>query len=257
MRHFLTLAIKPLVFKCNNLLVTVGFPASVPFSMKIPPSKGRPRKSEITRLKVMAWFNAVAEASGRTAAELEREFAQPEHIRWVNGVEIRPRLWEKYRRGEVEPRSVPSKGKKTSVVQDVENRYPGTAQWLTLPLWKLVDFNQPVTMDELKIIYEGMPQQIRGLIIKECVLEEEIFWRKQTGEDALLRQLAEIGGIDGITGMFALVREAQVCQQETRFYPRVKALLAELEKTKNLSSLAILVSEIRGPGHQLALPGLQ
>lgn len=208
--------------------------------MKKTTAKGRPRKSDITRFKVMAWFDAVAKASGKTAAQLEREFAPAEHVRWVNGMEIRPRLWEKYRRGEVEPRSIPSKGKKTSIVQEVENRYPGTAKWLSLPLWKLADFNLPVTMDELRAVYQGMPVEIRGLIMKEDVLEGAVFWRKQTGEGVLLRQLAAIGGLDGITAILALVREAHVCQQEPSFHPRVDALIAELGKTQNMSVLTKL-----------------
>lgn len=208
--------------------------------MKKTTTRGRPRKSEITRFKVMAWFDAVAEASGKTAADLEREFAPAAHVRWVNGMEIRPKLWEKYRRGEVEPRSIPSKGRKTSIVQEVESRYPGTAKWLSLPLWKLADFNQPVTMDELRAVYQGMPLEIRGLIIKDDVLEGEIFWRKQTDEDELLGQLAAIGGLDVATAILALVREAQVCQQEIKFHPRVNALFAELEKDKNMSVLTKL-----------------
>lgn len=209
-------------------------------AIKKTTSRGRPRKSEITRFKVMAWFDAVAEASGKTAADLEREFAPAAHIRWELGMEIRPKLWEKYRRGEVEPRSIPSKGRKTSIVQEVESRYPGTAKWLSLPLWKLADFNQTVTMDELRAVYQGMPLKIRGLIIKDDVLEGEIFWRKQTDEDELLRRLAAAGGLDGVTAILALVREAHVCQQETEFHSRVDALLAELEKTNNISVLTEL-----------------
>lgn len=205
--------------------------------MKKTTSRGRPRKSEITRFKVMAWFDAVAKASGKTAADLEREFAPPAHISWARGVEIRPKLWEKYRRGEVEPRSIPSKGRKTSIVQEVESRYPGTAKWLSLPLWRLADFNQPVTMDELRAVYQGMPLEIRGLIMKDDVLDGEVFWRKQTDEDELLRQLMAVGGLDGVTAILALVREAHVCQQETEFHPRVNALLAELEKPKTMSAL--------------------
>lgn len=205
--------------------------------MKKTTSRGRPRKSEITRFKVMAWFDAVAEASGKSAADLEREFAPASHFRLKNGMEIRPKLWEKYRRGAVEPRNIPSKGKKTSIVQEVESRYPGTAKWLSLPLWKLADFNQTVTMDELRAVYQGMALEIRGLIIKDDVLEGEVFWRKQTDEDELLQQLAAVGGVDGVTAILALIREAQICQQEKEFHPRINALLAELEKPKNMSVL--------------------
>lgn len=56
--------------------------------MKKTTTRGRPRKSEITRFKVMAWFDAVSKASGKTAADLEREFA-PAQVSWARGMEMR------------------------------------------------------------------------------------------------------------------------------------------------------------------------
>jgi hypothetical protein len=144
--------------------------------MKKISRKGRPRKDAITKLKVMAWFRAVAEASGKTSAQLEREFADPRHIRRSKdkNQEIRPGLWDKYRRGEVEPRARPINENRVSVVQAVEAKYPGTARVLTLPIWKLLDFNQPVTIEELDEIEKTVAPEIRHLHPDENVQGGEL-----------------------------------------------------------------------------------
>lgn len=140
--------------------------------MKKISRKGRPRKDAITKLKVMAWFRAVAEASGKTSAQLEREFANPDHIRRSKdkNQEIRPGLWDKYRRGEVEPRALPINGKPLSIVQAVEAKYPGTARVLTLPLWTLLDYSKPVTIEELDTIQKTLSPEVQRLHKEENVL---------------------------------------------------------------------------------------
>lgn len=192
-------------------------------------TRGRPRKSEITKLKVMAWFNVVTQVSGKSAAELEREFAADGRIKVEDGKEIRPCLWDKYRRGEVEPRMHPSKGRSISLVQAVEEKYPGTAKWLTLPLWRLLDFSHPVTMDELREVFKSMPPEIRDLIIKNNVLEGEIFWRARTDESILTQHIQKYDALIEFTMAAALVREAILWQQEALYKERVKHLLQRLQ----------------------------
>ncbi|MCL4470093.1 MAG: hypothetical protein M1547_02925 [Gammaproteobacteria bacterium] len=181
--------------------------------MKKLSSKGRPRKSEITRFKVMAWFNAVAEASGKTAAELEREFAPAEHVRWVNGMEIRPRLWEKYRRGEVEPRSGCSPKGAPNLVERVEQRYPETAVWLSSPLWRLAD-KAPMEMSDIRGIYEGLPKLLRSIFIMAPHEEGEVFWRRPVAVDHVCEILLRIGGLDALVVALALVKEAEITQYQ-------------------------------------------
>lgn len=154
--------------------------------MKKISRKGRPRKDAITKLKVMAWFRAVAEASGKTSAQLEREFADPNHIRKSKdkNQEIRPGLWDKYRRGEVEPRARPINENRVSVVQAVEAKYPGTARVLTLPLWKLLDFSQSMTMEELDEIEKSLPPRVQHLHVQENVLGKERLQAVHVGEAA-------------------------------------------------------------------------
>lgn len=194
-------------------------------------ARGRPRKSEITKLKVMSWFNAVAQASGKSAAELEREFAIEGRIKIEDGKEMRPCLWDKYRRGEVEPSLIPPKGRSISVVQAVENKYSGTAMWLKLPIWTLLDFNHPLSIDELRKTYESMPAEIRGLILKESALDGDIFWRKWTDEDVLRECINSATEIEKLTMAIALVREAALFQMEDVFERRNRFLWELLSNT--------------------------
>lgn len=159
--------------KLKQRLTTLTTPTCLP--KKKSARRGRPRKNAITKLKVKCWFSAVALASGKNAAELEREFADPNHIRRSKDTkrEIRPNLWDKYRRGEVEPRMRPSPGKSQSIVQTVEAKYPGTARILTLPLWMLLDLSQPVSMEELDEIQQGLPDEIQRRNIEKSDLDSE------------------------------------------------------------------------------------
>ena len=187
--------------------------------MKKSVPRGRPRKSAIMKLKVMAWFNAVAQASGKTAAELEREFADPSHIRRSKdkNKEIRPGLWDKYRRGEVEPRALPSKGKSLSVVQAVEAKYPGTAKVLTLPLWRLLDFSQPVTMEELEAIQNALSTGIHRLHADENALGRELS-RVESSETELPSPQRRLCAVIQQSTLNAIsVRHAMHNQQEAIF----------------------------------------
>lgn len=205
-------------------------------------AKGRPRKSEITRFKVMAWFNAVTEASSKTAAELEREFAQVEHVRWVNGVEIRPKLWEKYRRGEVEPRSGYSPQGMPNLVERVEQRYPGTAKWLSSPLWHLAD-KAPMAMDDIHKIYEGLPYLFRSIFIAAPHEASEVFWRRPVDPQHVCEILLRQGGFDALTTILAMIKEAEITQDQ---YQHSEAREAAQKCIAGMNHDQILDAELLG-----------
>lgn len=161
----------------------------------------------------MAWFNAVAEASGKTAAELEREFAPAEHVRWVNGMEIRPRLWEKYRRGEVEPRSGCSPKGVPNLVERVEQRYSGTAMWLSSPLWRLAD-KAPMEMSDIRGIYEGLPYLLRSIFIAAPHEASEVFWRWPVDPKHVCEILLRQGGLDALITALTMIKEAEITQDQ-------------------------------------------
>lgn len=196
--------------------------------MKKISRKGRPRKDAITKLKVMAWFRAVAEASGKSSAQLEREFADPNHIRRSKekNQEIRPGLWDKYRRGEVEPRARPIKENRVSVVQAVEAKYPGTARVLTLPLWRLLDFSQPMSMAELDAIEKTLSPVIKLLHARKNMLATTKHQtRRVNNAETPSPQLGFSNAIDRWTMKAISMRKRMLTQRESL----IELVLADIE----------------------------
>lgn len=207
--------------------------------------RGRPRKNEITKLKVMTWFGAVAMASGKTAAELEREFAGQGQVRRIKGREIRPKLWEKYRRGAVEPRMVPSKGKSVSIVQQVEQAYPGTSKWLTLPLWLVLDSEQR-TMGELHNVLRGLEMRVRHLLLFPEAPHDGPFWEMSCRDaERLVETLYDFNSLDATTALAVLIRQAEICQDQLLHEEAYWALITSVEALECDPPLKAILPQLR------------
>lgn len=208
-------------------------------------ARGRPRKGEIAKLKVMTWFNAVALASGKTAAELEREFSGQGQVRRVKGREIRPKLWEKYRRGAAEPRITPSKGKTISIVQQVELAYPGTAKWLTLPLWKLLEAKR-LTMDDLRNVLMGLENKVSSLLLFRKTPLGGFFWGQSCSDAVrLVETLYEIKSLDATIALAVLIRQAEICQDQLLHEEAYWALITIVEELECKLPLRMILPELR------------
>lgn len=178
------------------------------FSVAIYPYREDPF---IRSLRVQAWFRAVTVASGLTAGELERLF-----VRNNNTQSARSCIWNKYRRGEVVPRSGTLNNSQSNLVERVEATFPGTAKWLTLPLWRLAD-RAPMEMSEIRRCYESLPAPIRAMFIDRTATSTNIFWRRPSSDckrdcDTLLR----FSDPDGLTAVLTMYREAESIQDSTR-----------------------------------------
>ncbi|MGB4064756.1 MAG: hypothetical protein WBK19_13120 [Azonexus sp.] len=162
---------------------------------------------KIRSMRVRSWFYAVSQASGLTVGELEKEFRE-------EGSAQAPRscIWNKYKRGEVVPRSRFQGDGRPKLVERVEARYPGTEKWLFSPLWRLAD-EAPMEMSEIRRIYEGLPMKIRNFFILPPELASEVFWRHELLdiEPVLRHMLASRTGDDLLAGL-AMVREAELVQ---------------------------------------------
>lgn len=161
---------------------------------------------KIRSMRVRSWFHAVSQASGLTVGELEREFRE-------EGCASAPRscIWNKYKRGEVVPRSRYQGDGRPKMVERVEARYPGTEKWLFSPLWRLAD-EAPIVMGELREIYEDLPSRLRKLIVLPSALASDVFWRREFELQTLVTELFRFETIDDLQAGLALVREAEVCQ---------------------------------------------
>lgn len=166
---------------------------------------------EIRKMRVLAWFRAVSLASKLTPRELEKQFSEPESDRKVK----RSCVWDKYRRGEVVPRSGLRPDGGLNLVDRVEAAYPGTAKWLSLPLWRLLD-KAPMEMSEVRRYLEELPNLMQQIFIYGPAQSQNLFWRRDTDYDDACDYLLRFGNLDGLTAVLALIKEAEVIQDQYR-----------------------------------------
>lgn len=179
-------------------------------------SPGRPKENKLIReLKVKTWFAAIAEASGKTAYELEKEFA-PSYVDREEFGKHRARLWDKYRLGKAMPTVNEKEGGRRPIALLVEEKYPGTLKWLQSPIWMLLDLDIELSMNDLRSIYESLDPRIARLIINDK--KESLFWRKQGFDfDKLVTELHQTGTVDGLIALVCLWRESILCQQSALY----------------------------------------
>ncbi len=189
-------------------------------------SVGRPKKNKaLQQLRVQTWFNAVAEASGKTAYELEKEFA-PSTVDRENFNKQRARLWEKYRLGKTMPTIKEKKGGRKGIAQLVEEKYPGTIHWLTDERFDLANVDKEITMKFIREVFESLPPEIHKYIVRENANPSTLFWRKKfITEPAFYENLVRNPSPQAFIALLALLREALICQNETCFNLIKKALI--------------------------------
>lgn len=173
---------------------------------------GRPTLNPAYRIRAQAWFNAVSIATGKTSSELEILFANRNVKRKIISLGANPGLWRKYKLGLSCPKTKPSKGRK-SIVDRVEESFPGTSKWMSLPFWDVLT-DTPIEMGELKNIYLSLSQQVLDLIIIHKTKSTTTFWRKQTDIPKLCQQLINFGNLDAATAILALIKEAEATQNQ-------------------------------------------
>lgn len=160
----------------------------------------------IRRMRIRAWYQAVVEASALGSRELERLFCE-DPLSAAN----RSCIWEKYRRGEILPRSGNRTGGRPNVVERVERRYPGTARWLAMPLWRLAD-HAPMGMHELRAFYNSLQKPIRDIFIAPDVLPSDVFWRRGVSFLDSCLILKRFENLEGFSAVLAIIKEMEVRQ---------------------------------------------
>jgi hypothetical protein len=200
-------------------------------------SPGRPKENKLIReLKVKTWFAAVAEASGKTAYELEKEFA-PSYVDREEFGKHRARLWDKYRLGKTMPTIKERKGGRRPIALLVEDKYPGTLQWLISPIWNLADPSVLVTMEDLYGIYQSLESRIKSLLIEEELLNKpKVFWKKSyENHHDIVSQISKSIELGAFTAMLCLLRESILCQQQERYIMNLR-YFSNFPKPKHLTN---------------------
>ncbi len=179
--------------------------------MKTKQSKRYVENPKIRSMRVRSWFHAVSQASGLTVGELEREFREEGSARTPRSC-----IWNKYKRGEVVPRSRYQGDGRPKLVERVEARYPGTEKWLFSPIWLLLDA-VPMEMSDLRRIYEGLPLRIRGYFVLPSSLVTKVFWRCPLHSEQQLMEFLRFHTVEDLVAAVALIREAEIIQNRPLF----------------------------------------
>jgi hypothetical protein len=197
-------------------------------------SVGRPKTNKaLQKLRVQTWFNAVAEASGKTAYELEKEFA-PSTVDRENFNKQRARLWEKYRLGKTLPTIKEKKGGKKGIALLVDERYAGTLGVLEDPIWILSNPTSQMTMDDLKTVYSALDPEIKSLLVKDGNLNQMIFWRKSAEDfNELLNTLSLNTSFDSFKALLCLIHESLISKEEGKF-TSVLECLRKMSRNKKI-----------------------
>lgn len=204
---------------------------------------------EIRSMRIRAWYRAVVAASQLTPSELEQAFSL--------GTGDRPRscIWDKYRRGEVEPRR--GTGRQPGLIERVETSYPGTAVWLSSPLWRLAD-RAPMEMSEIRRIYEAMPKLIRSIFVATKEEATGLFWRRPVEVDHACEILRRFRDVDAFITLLTIMREAETIQDQDQYFVvshAVKEHLTELCETHDIIASTLGADLLRYLGNTWARPG--
>lgn len=179
---------------------------------------GQPKiNQELKRLKAQTWFNAVADISGKSAYQLEKEFCDLK-ILGEDFNKSRPRLWEKYKSGKAIPRFNVTFDKKAPIAILVEEKYPNTIQWLNGPLWNLANIDFELAMSDIRKIYASLPQEIRYQFIHQNNEYDNYFWRKRDeNAQAFYKSLASSNSPIAFIALLCVYREYLICQDKSNF----------------------------------------
>ncbi|MCX7168778.1 MAG: hypothetical protein NTY41_00415 [Proteobacteria bacterium] len=192
----------------------------------------------IRSMRVRTWFQAVKQASCPTlanrlvSAQLEREFSEREQ---APAASTRSCIWDKYKRGEVVPRSGSRRSGRLGMVERVERRCPGTAAWLNSPLWRMAD-KAPMEISELRRLYDGMGNDMRNFFIVDCA-PSGLFWRRWINAEDVCSRLALVDRVDALIILLALAKEAETIQDQRQHALAVEAVRENIllpTITKNL-----------------------
>lgn len=187
----------------------------------------RPYKEDpkIRAMRIQTWFRAVELASGgMTTHDLERQFSDKKIEKGKRSC-----IWNKYRAGTVAPRGGCSGSTGgLNLVDRVDAVYPGTAKWLTLPLWRLID-RAPMEMREIRQCYEALPSLLRSLFVIPMSQGPGIFWRRLVSPKEVARILYAKRDLEALIAILVQVKEAETIQSRNGYENGIAAALQVLE----------------------------
>jgi hypothetical protein len=175
---------------------------------------GRPSVDPAYKIATRLWFKLISEATGMTDSQLDVTFGKSK-----NGKKRTPKnrsgIWGKYKEGLVCPKFKPDINGNPSIVEKVDKVLPGSADFMTMPFW-LVLGNTNMDLSELKEVYLSLSEEVQELILMPELRPPKVtkFWRRPIKCAELFDALYEIGDIDAVTAVLALIKEGEATQNQ-------------------------------------------
>lgn len=182
---------------------------------------------EIRSHRVHTWVRAVRLKSKLSLLELEDKFSDSKG----SNDKHRSCIWDKYNRGDVVPRIGIKPSGELHLANRVEQCYPNTLQWLTSPMWRLID-KAPMSMNEVRATYECMPVLFRSIFVEPEYKITGLFWRRYTESQSCIETLKKLEALPAFIALLTLVKEAETTQDQWTHY---SALIAAIDMTQNLT----------------------
>ena len=173
---------------------------------------GRPKRANVDILRTQLWVSIVMMRSGLTLYALEREFL-PNQIKYNGSKVIRPRRLDRYRDGKMALLDVPGED---NLIDRVEVRFPGTAQWFRHPIWQALSHD---AMSEAAIL-NGL--KVLEPAVRRAVLTNKYPDGKQRSSRVPMfpretqRRLIRRGSFDALGAVVLMARFAEIARQKSQ-----------------------------------------
>lgn len=163
------------------------------------------------------------DVQARSGQETAEEFEQLLNRRSKRTI-LTKGQWSRHLRGDVSPQGSKS-GTPNSLVDRIEQWYPGTKLTFHHPVWRLLDFEFLLGPRELQQIYLGMDEDVweyfhfdQEFCEEGARPEDLFFWKPSLPDDELrMRILKDIDGFDGVAVGLIEARMAYLAQIPMEF----------------------------------------
>ena len=130
-------------------------------------------------------------------------------------------------------------------MQRVEREYPGTARWLELTLWKVLE-SEGLAIEDLVEIYREYPPVIRDLLLYPSRPRDCIFWHRPIRDtEYIVKTIFDYGNLDAATALVGLIRHAELWQDQLLHQEAYWAVITLLERLECEQPLKMVLPTLR------------
>lgn len=214
----------------------------MPVARMVARSPKNPRKTLADTLSAIAWSNAVAIDSGLSPYQIEVRF-MPECVKRVDGQLIRPRLMDRYAKGELTPKLGKQKCGGLQLVNKIDSSYRGTARWLRHPLWDLMQ-PKDYSLSELHGLMLKLEGKLARFFFVDLGRSEGAYVRNYNVQPKVVRNLWKHASLDTFALLLGLLREAEIRTDMPSHHCSCHAMLRMLPEIAKLSPIKPIAGRI-------------